>query len=278
MSSESNGHKPPEPTPPPGGGARPSARASAWGAARDALAAVHNLEALLRSASVPHQTILDLIPELRTSADVLRDAFERGHGNEDASAQVGAYGNGRVEELRHLLDATAGAEEARDALASRVHVLADELEATADLLALLERASAPVPTEVSINLIVRETARMAGTGRGRELVVRFDEASPDCVVNADPYVVGPLLSLAVAHAHGSGIGDIAVRARCMPPNATLLVERAGEGDGALPVVAMRVLPDVPPAEQAARRVAEQIGALLLVEPARWAIALAPATG
>jgi hypothetical protein len=275
MSSESNGHKSDsEPTPSSGIGKRPITRApSAWGAARDALAAVHNLEALLRSASVPYRTILDLLPELRASAGVLREAFEAARGGDPTMAAVGACGGLRVDAFGHLLDATANAPADRDGLASRAHSLADELESSADLLALLERAAAPVPTEVSLNLIVRETARMLGAGRGAELVVRFDEASPDCVVATDPYAVGPLLSIAVAQVHSTGVGEIAVRARCLPPNATLLVEAAGPADSALPGIAMRVLPAVPPTDQAARRVAEQIGARLLVEPARWAIAL-----
>jgi hypothetical protein len=256
-----------------------SARApSTWGAARDALAAVHNLEALLRSASVDYRTILDLLPELRTSAGVLRDAFAGAHGGDAATSAVGGYGGARLDELERLLDATAAAQDDRDALATRAHLLADELEASADLLALLERASGPVPTEVSLNLIARETGRMSATGRGRELVVRFDEASPDCVVTTDPYVVGPLLSLAVAHVHGAGFDEVVVRARSSPPNATLLVEAAGPADIALPVIAMRALPAVPPAEQAARRATEQIGALILVERVRWAIALASAAG
>jgi hypothetical protein len=281
MSSESNGQKPdsPEPGPPSGPGRRWSARApTAWGAARDALAAVHNLEALLRGASVAYRTILDLLPELRTSAGVLRDAFEHAGGGDAATLAVDEYGGQRVDELGHLLDATAAAQQDRETLASRAHLLADELEASADLLALLERAAAPLPTEVSVNLIVREAGRMSGTGRGHELVVRFDEAPPDCVVTTDPYLVGPLLSLAVARAHGAGLREIVVRARCSPPNATFLVEGAAPGDSALPVITMRVLPTIPPAEQAGRRVAEQIGALLLAEQARWAIVLASAAG
>jgi hypothetical protein len=280
MSSE-NGHKPdaPEPVPPSGIGRRSSARApSTWGAARDALAAVHNLEALLRSASVAYRTILDLVPELRISAGVLADAFERAHGGDAATSAVGDYGAIRANDLVLLLDATAASRERREDLADRAHALADELEGSADLLALLERASAPVPTEVNLNLIVRETGRMPGTGRGRELVVRFDEASPDCVVTTDPHVVGPLLSLAVSAAHGVGLVDLVVRARCTPPNATLLVEASSPGDAALPILAMRVLPALPPATQAARRVADQIGALLLIEPRRWAIALASVAG
>jgi hypothetical protein len=278
MSSESNGRKPDsEPVPPTG--RRLSARApSAWGAARDALAAVHNLEALLRSSSVGYRTILDLLPELRASAAVLREAFDAARSGEAATAAVGDYGSVRVDEFGRLLDATSTAAEDRGALAYRAHLLANELESAADLLALLERASAPVPTEVSINLIVRETARMSGTGRGRELIVRFDEASPDCVVTTDPYAVGPLLAIAVAGVQGEGAGEVAVRARCSPPNATLLVEAAGAADSALPMTAMRVLPAVPPTEGAARRVAEQIGALLLMEPGRWVIAITSAAG
>ncbi len=281
MSSESNGQKPdpPEPVPPSGVGRRASSRApSTWGAARGALASVHNLETLLRSTSVAYRTILDLIPELRASAAVLRDAFERARGGDAPTSTVGEYGATRTHDLAHLLDATSAATERRDELAGRTRTLADELEAAVDLLALLERASAPVATDISVNLILRETGRLPGTGRGRELTVRLDEASPDCVVTTDPYVVGPLLSLAVASAHGAGLGELAIRARCSPSNATLVVEAATASDVSLPILAMRALPAIPPAIQAARRVADQIGALLLVEPARWAIALASTAG
>jgi hypothetical protein len=276
MSSESNGQKPDSLEPPPasGGERRSSGRApSTWGAARDALAAVHNLEALLRSTSVAFRTILDLLPELRTGAGVLSDAFERAHAGGVATAAVGEHGRVHVDELMRLLDATETGQEERDVLANRARSLADELEASADLLALLERSADPLPTEVSLNHIVRETSRMSATGRGRELPVRFEEASPDCAVTTDPYVIGPLLSLAVAQVRGAGIHEISIRARSSPPSATLVVEASAPGDSELPILTMRVLPAVPPAEQAALRVAEQIGALLVVQPLRWAIAL-----
>jgi hypothetical protein len=256
-----------------------SARApSAWGAARDALAAVHNLEALLRSGSVAFRTILDLLPELRSGASVLGDAFGRAHGADLATASVGDHGRVLVEELQRLLDATAAGQEDRDALAHRARALADELEASTDLLALLERSADPLPTEVSLNHIVRETSRMSATGRGRELIVRFEEASPDCAVTTDPYVIGPLLSLAIGQVHGTGIPEISIRSRCSPPHATLVVEASVPGDSALPVITTRVLPAVPPAEKAAMRVAEQLGVLLAVQPSRWVIALGSAGG
>ena len=279
MSPESNGQKPDsENSPPPSGpGKRMSARApSTWGGARDALAAVHNLEALLRSPSVAHRTILDLLPELRTSAGVLREVFASGDSTDVATVAVGTFGAARVDEFGVLLDATALPSEDRDGLASQAHSLAEELEASADLLALLERAASPLPTEVGIGLIVRESGRTAGTARGRELSVRFEDASVDCVVTTDPYVVGPLLSLALGRLHALGVADIVVRARCSPPNASLVIEAVAPSDSTLPVVAMRILPSIPPVEQAARRVAEQIGALLLVEPQRWALVLSSA--
>src|SRR5579864_7596253 len=144
MSSESNGQKPDSLDPPPssGPGRRMSARApSAWGAARDALAAVHNLEALLRSTSVAYRTILDLLPELRTSVGALRDAFERARGGDAPTSAVGDYGGVQVDELGRLLDATAAAQEDRDALATRANSLAALLEASADLLTMLERSA-----------------------------------------------------------------------------------------------------------------------------------------
>jgi hypothetical protein len=280
MSSENNGHKPDsqEPGPSSGTTSRLSARApSAWGATRDALAAVHNLDALLRSGSVLYRTILDLLPELRAGAGVLRDAFERARAGEGVTGQaardVGEYGVDRVNELVRLLDATALAEEERDDLADRARTLADELEAAADLLALLERASEPAPTEVNVDRVVRETVRLSGTARGRELAVKFDEASPDCTLHADPYVVGPLLALLIASVHAGGGADVVVRARCTDSHATFTIEPVTPDDASFPTLAMRVLPAVPPTGGAARRVAEQIGATLELGDCRGSLTL-----
>ncbi|HEX3345567.1 MAG TPA: hypothetical protein VHS09_13385 [Polyangiaceae bacterium] len=285
MSSESNGRKPDsqEPGPPSGTSSRVSARApSAWGATRDALAAVHNLDALLRSDSVRHRTILDLLPELRAGAGVLRDAFERASAGTElagrAARDVGDYGGDRAVELARLLDATAAADDDREALAGRARTLACELEAAADLLALLERAADPAPTDVDVDRVVRETLRLSGTRRGDELAVCFDEASPDCTLHADPYVVGPLLTLLIASVHAGGVGDVAVRARCTDDRATFLIEAAAAGDTSCPRLAMQVLPAVPPTGVVAARVAEQLGATLELAPHRGSLTLPCAAG
>jgi|HubBroStandDraft_2_1064218.scaffolds.fasta_scaffold78415_3 hypothetical protein len=263
MSSESNGRRPDsqEPGPSSGTGTRSSARApSAWGATRDALAAVHNLEALLRSSNVLYRTIRDLLPELRSSAGVLRETFGRGSATTDALGEASSYGLGRVEELDRLLEATALADEERDDLADRSRTLADELEASADLLALLDRASEPAPTEVRVELVVRGTTRPSTGARGRELALRVDAPSPDCTVDADPYVLGSVLSLLIARVHATGAPCVVVRASCDPALATFQVRAAGPDDAALPESQARVLPAIPPAEAVIRRVAQDIGA------------------
>jgi hypothetical protein len=277
MSSESNGHgqKPDSlaPSPPSGVTNRTSARApSAWGAVRDAIAAVHNLEALLRSASVQSKTIVDLMPELRTSAGVLRAAFERSIGNDAATTAVGEHGRQTVDAFDQLLDAIAAAPQDRADQADRAGVFADELEASADLLALLDRAGAPVSTEVSLDLVAREAGRMAGATRGHEMVIQFDEAVPDSLVTTDPYILGPILSSMVAYVHAAGVHAVVLRARSAP-RAQFLVEAARLEDAALPTLTLRVTPWLPASEAAVRRLAEQIGATLELEGRRGSIVL-----
>jgi hypothetical protein len=275
MSSDSSNKKPDsiEPAPPSGRGQRSSGRApAAWGAARDALAAVFNMEVLLRNKSVSPGTLLDLLPELRTSASLLRDAFHAEADGDDVSSGVCAYGELRVGDPQVLLDAVEAGDVDRDALATRAGLLADELEVSADLLTLLNRSGAPGPTDVSLALVAREAGRMPGAWRGRERVVKFDEASPDRPVSTDPVVLGPLLSLVVACVHESGANDIVVRIR-LAPEAAFVVEGASEADKDLPTLSMRVLPWVPPAESVARRVAANMGATVELAAGRGTITL-----
>jgi len=280
MPSESNGNKPDsqEPGPVSGQDARTSARApSAWGAARDALASVRNLDALLRSSTVPYATIRELLPELRAGADGLRDMFDRSRMAEPATASVAEYGLGRAEDLAALLGMIDGSND-REELARSARALADDLEASTALLALLERAAAPGLTEVGVDLVATETARASSGARGRELSVRFDQADPDCIVATDPNVVGPLLALVVTCVASAGVADIVLRVQCTPPTARLVVEPAAPGDAGLPALRMRVMSRIPPTEQAARRVAERIGATLELVAGRGSIALAYAAG
>jgi len=282
MSSESNGRKPDsvEPGPTSGTGARLSARApAAWGPVRDALAALHNLGALLKSTSVRYKVIRDLLPELRASGGVLREVFDRAAASSDeATAQVGAQGQRSVAELMQVLDATDLAEEERDDLAVRAKERADDLDATAEMLALLERAADPVPTSVSMQLIILETGRLWGGGHRRQVAVHLDDAAADVCVEVDPYVVGPLLSLVLGLVRAAGAADVAVRATDEGAHAVIEVGPAGAADTQGRSVAVRVLPSLAPAETTARRVAALIGGSLELTDTRAILRLPRATG
>jgi hypothetical protein len=282
MSSESNGRKPDsqEPSRLSGFSTRSSARApSAWGAVRDALASLHNLDALLRSTNVLYRTIRDLLPELRTSAGVLREAFERAQASGDeVIVAVGDQGASRIEDLEKLLDATAMAEDERDDLAERARHLADELEAAADLLALIEASAERVTTDVSLHLVVRETARLVGGKKGRKLAAHMDTTEPDANVHADPLVLGGLLTLLVGHVATATGADVVVRARvCTGGGGLITVEPATPEDASLERTTLRVLPTIRATIRASHRVAQQIGTTLEVEPRRAVLRL-PAPG
>jgi len=231
---------------------------------------VHNLVALLRNAGVPESTLLDVLPELRSSAKVLRSAFAGADDGDAAVAGVAECGVRHSEELDVLLDAIGQGQPDRAGLATGVASLADELEALTDLLAMLDRAASPLSTEVSLDRVAREAGRMSGSARGREITVLFDRGPSECVVTADPYLLGPLLSLVVACLREAGVAALVVRARALP-KAQFIVEAAGSGDEALPMLPMRVMPWVPPSEAAARRVAARIGATLELGGARASI-------
>src|SRR5215469_2093288 len=123
MSSENDGRKTDSTDGgPPGSSRSPRSAArvaSAWGAARDAVAAVHNLDRLLRSPSVPWKTIRDLLPELRSSAGVLLRAFEERQAGEAAEALAGEHGKRRVGDLDALLAAAEQEPTDRARLADR---------------------------------------------------------------------------------------------------------------------------------------------------------------
>jgi len=275
MSPESSGEKPDSNDNGPASAQAQARVASAWGAARNALAGVHNLEALLRSSDIENETLLELIPELRLSAGVLREAFRRSHASGDKAAlAAGDHGERGVDQFEALLDAIVGAAEPRLDSAARARALADSLEAATDLLALLDRAAAPVATEVSLSLLARESNRMATTTRGREIVVQFSESDPDGVVVTDPAALGPLLSLLVAIVLVQVDGDRPLVLRVeASPRARFLVEIAAASDAALPALSMRVMPWTSASYEVASRVAGLLGASIEVAPGRAVLAL-----
>ncbi len=246
---------------------------SARGAALDAVAAVHNLEVLLRNTGVAHATLQELMPELRGGVATLRARFAgRQPAAEDAATPlVVQHGLRQVAELDDLLDAIADSRDKREVLAARASALAHELEASESLLALLDRAAEPVTTEVGLRLVVTEAGRAAA--RGREIRVRFDAPSPDGLVTTDPHLLGPVIALLAAYVVSGGDGALALRARAGAA-PQVVIEAAGPADDAFPFLRMRVPPWIACSEAAVRRVAESLGARLVLERSRASVVLA----
>ncbi len=275
MASESNGKKPDsmEPSPPSGPGRRTSGRApSQWGAVRDALSAIFNLEVLLRNDAVPLKTIVDVLPEIHSSATLLREAFEVRTAADAAATEAGLHGRARLGDLDRVLGSIAQGDEDRASLAATLSPISDELEASAELLALIDRAGKGSVTEVGLDLVAREAGRLSTASRGRVLRVRFEEVQPDPLVTADPFVLGSLLSLLVACVHHAGASTVVVRTR-PAPSAGFVIEAASEADSALPTLAMRVTAWVPPTVIAVRAVAERFGAAVDLEGAHAVVIL-----
>jgi hypothetical protein len=276
MSSESEGKGEPDRV---FASAHADARAaSAWGSARGALAAVHNLEALLRRSYVPGQVILDLLPELRSGATVLREAFDRATQADAASAGVGRYGLERVAELDELLGTMIPAAGRRDDAARQAGALADALEAAVDLLGLLDRANAPLTTDVRLDLLAQEAGRMSGTARGRELLVAYEPSAQQSTLSTDPVLLGALVSLLVGCVHGAVSGvPIVLRTRTQPGTnvAELVAEARTPTEGPLVTLAIRVMPWIEPSEAVARRLAVGLGATFEVSGSRASLVLPP---
>jgi hypothetical protein len=279
MSSESGGKGEPDRV---FASAHADARAaSVWGSARAALAAMHNLEALLRRSYVPGQVILDLLPELRSGAAVLRDTFDRAGqagAADPASAGVGLYGLARVAELDALLGTMIPPAGRRDDAARLAGALADSLEAAVDLLGLLDRASAPLATDVRLDLLAQEAGRVSGTARGREVLVGYEASAAECTLSTDPALLGALVSLLVSSVHAAVAGaPVVLRTRTQPGAnvAELIAEARASADGPLATLAIRVMPWIEPSEAVARRVASELGATFDLAGVRASLVLPP---
>jgi hypothetical protein len=132
--------------------------------------------------------------------------------------------------------------------------------------------------EVSLRLVARETVRLAGSARGRDLALRFDEGQSDCSVVTDPYVLGPLLTLLVACADARGAGALVLRVRGEPRRAMFRIEPVRAADVALPTLTMRVTAYVGPTWAVAQRVAEHLGATVELKPEGGSLALVRSAG
>jgi hypothetical protein len=237
----------PIPDPPP----RPS---HSWGKIRDALAAVHNLETLLKSPRVGASVLAALLPELRASCATLRGAFTA--DTRGAKAHLSEFASERLDALEQALtEAGATDIEARERLALEQVVarVSGELDAAVELLDLIERAEAAVPTEHALEELTRASLVIGSSlAQSEEVTVRLDTSDAGCTVVADAHVVSRILALAMARVRGkiaaAGPREVAVRARCQKDTVTITVSPIDGASAILPAVVARFAQPIEPGD------------------------------
>ncbi len=249
-------------------------RTATWGRIRDALAAVHNLETLLRSPRVRAAQLAELVPELLASCDVLRAAFD------DAEAVLATYARERVDMLEQALrDAGSAGLETRARLALELVMtnVRGQVDATVDLLDLSARARADQAGwgELSLGELTRAALGMAGSvpPSSEGLLVRVDTEDAACIVRADPQVVARVLGGAIVRAREGGVRDAVVRARCHALHVTLSVSAATAEDAELPQVTTRGMRRVPPTDAVLDGAAKAMGGSLVIASAAVVLSL-----
>ena len=257
-----------------GSSTRLSARApSAWGAVRDALASLHNLDALLRSTSVLYRTIRDLLPELRDE--------RRGAARQSSSGRrpAGTRRPSQVGDVRRRSRRGAWSScSTRRPWPRTSATISPSARAHAGRRARgggrparpLERAAEPVPTDVSLQPRgARDRCASSGAASGREVAVHMDDGDA-----RRQRARRPLRARAAAHAAGGAVRDGERRGGRRPcarvhgrRGPSSRVEPASPADDAPSSErAPRPSRRCRPRSGASRRVAAQIGATLELEP------------
>ena len=273
MSSESNGRKPDSQAPgPPRGRRRAYERARAVGVGRHARRAGRGAQPR-RAAAQRERPLPDHprpLPELRTSAGVLREAFERSVGGRRRSEarRRRATGRKRSTSFDALLDATARADDERatSPTGARSGRRAGG-RGRPPRPAGARRGARPDRSERRPASCARRRAspaRRAGTrwssGSTRPRPMRRPRPTPTSL--------GPLLSLLVAGVHAAGAAHALVRARC----ADAAADVHGRGRQLARRGAAHAGParpsGCPASDGAVRRLAEQIGATLELDGRR----------
>jgi len=184
---------------------------TARGSVRDVLAALLNLEHLLRSPRVGPKALSRVVREVRPSCQTVGDVLVRlvdelavRFPDPDRIRPLGAFAQRRAKQIDDAL-VRAGATDmrarARLSLESEVRVLRAELDAVRDLVDLLDAASAFSATELDVDALVAHAldVRAAGDLRHADAVrVRVQPCITCGPVINDPRVIMPLVAIAVA--------------------------------------------------------------------------------
>ncbi len=232
------------------------------GRVRDALAALGNLETVLRSsARVLGGEELD---ELRRGLSWVRESFtaatlEADGDQRAARVELEKFAASRVGEIEAALDAPNA-----DAI-SRAR---RDLEAAAGLLELAERSTEGAQVDVSVATLAEQALHLAWTIRSYgALAVHVLPCEGDCSVSCDPHVVARVLAIAVTLVREAA-GAVVVRTHVEDDAGVIEVTRYASEDLAARVMQTRVAPLVAPTDVVVAAAARAAGIQLVIAPAR----------
>jgi hypothetical protein len=225
----------------------------AWGAVRDAITAIHNLEVLLKSPRVGTKVLADVLHEFLEGVAVLRAAFTRAAEEAKGEATLRAR-QGLLELTRALLDELERAMQqamtsdfdarGRLGLEQVVTRVSVDLDAAAELLDLSDRAEHAMEAELSLAELARVALRGGVYGTDREIPVHFAGATQgdrDCVLRADPHVIKRLLAFAIARVHARGAAEVSLRLHAGVDSARIEVGPTTAAERAVPASRLRIV-------------------------------------
>jgi hypothetical protein len=260
----------------------------AWGAVRDAITAIHNLEVLLKSPRIGTKVLAEVLHEFLAGVTALRTAFG------DAALNAGDAGTlaarkeladlvrDRLDDLeRTLQQAMTSAFDARARLAleqvvTRVSV---DLDAAAELLDLSDRAERPLETDLALEELAKVTLRGGARGTDCEVSVRLvsldgepargvdrSARGSDRLFRADPHVFKRLVGFAMARVHAAGAAEVSVRMRGGPENARIEVGPTTATEESIIAVAMRLVRRIAPTDAVVEAAARAASIAVTTQP------------
>lgn len=236
------------------------------GRVRDALAALGNLETVLRSRA--HVLGAEELDELRRGLTWVRESFTaatlEGEGDQRAArAELEAFAATHVAAIEAALVETP-----RTSNADVISRATRELEAAAGLLELAERSTEGAQVDVSVATLAEQALHLAWTVRSYgALGVHVKPCEGDCSVSCDPHVVARVLAIAVAIVRESA-GAVVVRTHVEEDAGVIEVTRYSSDDLSARVMQTRVAPHTGPTDAVVAAAARSAGIQLVIEPAR----------
>ena len=190
---------------------------SARGSVRDILAALRNLENLLRSTKVGPRALSQIVHELRPSCQPLGEVFSALIDNVALQAQgpdlmrsMSAFARDRAVRLDDALVKASGSDmgaRARLGLEGAVRQLGADLGALRELIELLHASTRSAPTDLDVNTLVAHVLALrvpTDLRRGEFIQVAFVRGLRCDSLAVDPRVILPLVAISLGLASRSG--------------------------------------------------------------------------